>query len=80
MKVVIWTNDIYLIRRALKRLKFTGSEDEKEFAKREIELLKKINHVNIVKYLDSFVKVSKDCDENETFQCFIVTDYYKVNL
>ena len=61
-------------------MKLGGSEDEKEFAKREMEILKIINHDNIIKYLDSFLKVSTDDDGNETFQWFIVTNYYKVNL
>ena len=34
----------------------------------------------MIKYLDSFIKILKDDEENETFQYYIVTDYFKVAI
>ena len=67
-------------RKALKRLKLISSEDDRDLATTEINLLKSLNNVNVIKYLDSFIKTSKDDEDNETFQYFIVTDYFKVNF
>ena len=67
-------------RKALKRLKLISSEDDRDLATTEINLLKSLNNVNVIKYLDSFIKTSKDDEDNETFQYYIVTDYFKVDF
>ena len=67
-------------RKALKRLKLISSEDDRDLATTEINLLKSLNNVNVIKYLDSFNKTSKDDEDNETFQYYIVTDYFKVDF
>ncbi len=70
-----------IFRKALKRLKqLRSSEEDFHSFEREIKFLKEIDNKNLIKYLDSFTKTSIDNDGNETFQYFIVTDYFKVNL
>ncbi len=70
----------YFDRKALKRLKLISSENDRDSAEQEIKNLKTLNNENVIKYLDSFMKILKDDDENETFQYYIVTDYFKVTI
>ena len=60
-------------------MKLISSEDDRQLAEKEIAILKSLNNRNVIKYLDSFIKTSKDEDENVTFQYYIVTDYFKVD-
>ncbi len=49
---------------ALKRLKSTGHEKEFQQFRRQIEILSKLNHPNIVRYKDSFVWREKELEED----------------
>ncbi|HXB60236.1 MAG TPA: protein kinase, partial [Candidatus Acidoferrales bacterium] len=49
---------------ALKRLKSTGHDKEFQQFRRQIEILSKLNHPNIVRYRDSFVWREKELEED----------------
>jgi len=49
---------------ALKRLKSTGHDKESQQFRRQIEILRKLNHPNIVRYKDSFVWREKELEED----------------
>jgi serine/threonine protein kinase/tetratricopeptide (TPR) repeat protein len=49
---------------ALKRLKSTGHDKEFQQFRRQIEILQKLNHANIVRYKDSFVWREKELEED----------------
>jgi serine/threonine protein kinase len=49
---------------ALKRLKSTGHDKESHLFRRQIEILRKLNHPNIVRYKDSFVWREKELEED----------------
>ena len=49
---------------ALKRLKSTGQDKESQQFKRQIDILRKLNHPNIVRYKDSFVWREKELEED----------------
>ena len=51
-------------RVALKRLKITGHEKETQLFRRQIDILSKLNHPNIVRYKDSFVWREKELQED----------------
>src|SRR5208282_3682854 len=55
---------------ALKRLKSTGHEKESLQFRRQTEILRKLNHLNIVSYRDSFVWREKELEED--VQCLVM--------
>ena len=61
-------------------MKLINSEEDREFAENEINILKEIENRNVIKYLDSFAKRSTDDDGNIMIQYYIITNYYKVNF
>ena len=49
---------------AVKRLKSTGHDKESQLFRRQIDILSKLNHPNIVRYKDSFVWREKELEED----------------
>ncbi|XP_033746187.1 probable serine/threonine-protein kinase PLK isoform X2 [Pecten maximus] len=52
--VFLIRNELNDERYALKRIDFQGNEEECVQARREAEILSKLNHVNVLKYIESF--------------------------
>lgn len=52
--VFLIRNELNDERYALKRIDFKGNEDECIQARKEAEILSKLNHINVLKYIESF--------------------------
>ena len=71
------SNFIYLKKNSSKALKqfnnINATKDEREKIKKQIDLLKKINHENVIQYLDFFVEPL-----GLNYSSYLLTRYYKV--